>query len=227
MASRGATLVLHGRDDTLLKDRASTLPNTSRHEWIIADLSREDDLKSFAQEVKRRYPRLDVLVHSAGILGPRSSLEDYPLDDWNTVIRVNLTAPFRITQALLPMLRKAKHPSIIFVSSGVGHRGSAEWGAYSVSKFGVEGLTQVLADELHAEGIRVNAINPGGTRTRMRAQAFPEEDPNTLPTPEQIAPVFVELASPENKLSGRSIEAREHPAYRSGFSVCLPGCSCW
>ncbi len=217
MAALGATLILHGRSASVLEELSSKLPDPTRHGWIAADLSLDDDLRRLIQETTKRYPRLDVLVHSAGILGPRSNLEDYPPQDWDAVMRINLSAPYLITQALLPMLRKGVHPSIIFVSSGVGHRGRAGWGAYSVSKFAVEGLTQVWADELRAEGIRVNAINPGGTRTGMRAQAYPEEDPSTLPAPEEIAPVFVALADPENKLSGMSIQARQHPAYRSGY----------
>jgi NAD(P)-dependent dehydrogenase (short-subunit alcohol dehydrogenase family) len=100
--------------------------------------------------------------------------------------------------------------SIVNVSSGVGRAGKARWGAYAASKFGVEGFTQVLADELKDLNIRANAVNPGGTRTEMRAQAYPEEDPLTLPTPEEITDVFVYLASPESAgVTGKSFDARD------------------
>jgi NAD(P)-dependent dehydrogenase (short-subunit alcohol dehydrogenase family) len=136
-------------------------------------------------------------------------LAEYPVESWQDVLHLNLTAPFLVTQALLPALRKGDHPSLIFVSSGVGYKGRAGWGAYSVSKFGVEGLNQVWADELAAESIRVNAVNPGGTRTQMRAAAYPQEDPITLPTPEEIAPVFVWLARADTAVTGQSLEARD------------------
>jgi NAD(P)-dependent dehydrogenase (short-subunit alcohol dehydrogenase family) len=136
-------------------------------------------------------------------------LASYPEEAWNDVLRINLTAPFLVTQALLPALRRGDSPTVIFISSGVGRKGGAEWGAYSVSKFGVEGLSQVWSDELQKEGIGVNAVNPGGTRTGMRAAAYPEEDPLSLPTPEEIAPVFVWLARRDTKITGESLEARE------------------
>jgi NAD(P)-dependent dehydrogenase (short-subunit alcohol dehydrogenase family) len=103
-----------------------------------------------------------------------------------------------------------RHGSIINVSSGVGRVGRARWGAYAVSKFGLEGLTQVLADEVKEFGIRVNSVNPGPTRTEMRAEAYPEEDPLTLPTPEQITPIFVHLATAQSEnLTGQMLEAQD------------------
>jgi NAD(P)-dependent dehydrogenase (short-subunit alcohol dehydrogenase family) len=150
-----------------------------------------------------------VLVHSAGTLGVKVPLAEYPTEVWDEVIHLNLTVPFLLTKALLPLLRKGDRPSVVFVSSGAGRRGRGGWGAYSVSKFGVEGLTQVWADELRREGIRVNAVNPGGTRTRMRALAYPEEDPETLPTPDEVAPVFVWLARADTRVTGQSLDARD------------------
>jgi NAD(P)-dependent dehydrogenase (short-subunit alcohol dehydrogenase family) len=197
LAVQGARVILHGRDERRLEEHVIMLPDPSRHGFICADLNLQDEIDKLVIEVGKRCLKLDVIIHCAGVLGPRSLLEDYPLQDWEQVIRVNLTAPFLITQKLLPLIRKAEHPTVIFVSSGVGVRGSANWGAYSVSKFGIEGLTQVWADELRDEKIRVKAINPGRTRTRMRAQAYPDEDPLTLPTPEDIAPVFLKMLDPK------------------------------
>jgi NAD(P)-dependent dehydrogenase (short-subunit alcohol dehydrogenase family) len=98
---------------------------------------------------------------------------------------------------------------VVFISSSVGRRGRAEWGGYAVSKFGVEGLTQAWADELKGENVRVNAVNPGGTRTQMRAAGYPQEDPLTLPTPEEIAPVFIWLARADTQITGESLDARD------------------
>jgi NAD(P)-dependent dehydrogenase (short-subunit alcohol dehydrogenase family) len=181
-----------------------------KHTYVAADLNTAQGPRIIAEGFLRLHEKLDVLVHSAGILGPPGiPLAEYPAESWKDVLHLNLTAPFLVTQALLPALRKGDHPSVIFVSSGLGYKGRAGWGAYSVSKFGVESLNQVWADELEAEGIRVNAVNPGGTRTQMRAVAYPQEDPMTLPTPEDIASAFVWLARADTTVTGQSLEARD------------------
>jgi NAD(P)-dependent dehydrogenase (short-subunit alcohol dehydrogenase family) len=209
LAERGARVILHGRDEEVLNKGLRTLPQVSKHGCVSADLNRAAGPQQLAKGFLKLQEELDVLIHSAGVLGPRIPLGDYPEEAWNEVLRVNLTAPFLVTQALLPALRKGFRPSVIFVSSGVGRKGRADWGGYVVSKFGLEGLSQVWAEELLGEGIRVNAVNPGGTRTRMRAAAYPQEDPLTLPTPEDISPVFVWLARADTKITGESLEARD------------------
>ena len=209
LAANGAIVTLHGRDGAKLRQLLTSLRESPKHKYIAADLNTREGLEKLVETFFGLHGKLDVLVHSAGILGPKTALAEYPEKDWNEVIRVNLTLPFLLTQALLPLLRKGDHPSVIFISSGVGRVGRAGWGAYAVSKFGVEGLTQVWADEFQEENIRVNAVNPGGTRTQMRAAAFPEEDPKTLPTPEDISPVFVWLARADTSINGQSLEARD------------------
>ena len=124
-------------------------------------------------------------------------LIDYDEDVWERTIKINLNAQFYVTKALLPLLLRGKNPSIISVSSSVGRLGKAGWGAYAASKFGLEGLTQVLSDELGTKA-RVNSVNPGGTRTDMRAKAYPEEDPRSLPNPDDISEIFVYLASDDS-----------------------------
>ena len=208
-AGNGAMVTLHGRDKATLAKSLASLPESPRHNYIAADLNTGGGLETLVERFVRLHEKLDVLVHSAGILGPKTFLASYPEKDWDEVIRVNLTVPFLITQKLLPLLRNGDHPSVIFISSGVGRLGRAEWGAYAVSKFGLEGLTQVWAHELRGENIRVNAVNPGGTRTQMRAAAYPEEDPKTLPTPEDISPVFLWLARADTNINGQSFEARD------------------
>jgi NAD(P)-dependent dehydrogenase (short-subunit alcohol dehydrogenase family) len=129
---------------------------------------------------------------------------------WEKVVRTNLTALFMVTREVLKVMVPHREGSVINVSSGVGRVGKARWAAYAVSKFGVEGFTQVLADEMKDYQIRVNAVNPGGTRTAMRAKAYPDEDPLTLPTPEEITGVFVYLASAGSQaVTGKSFDGRE------------------
>ncbi|MBF2755808.1 MAG: SDR family NAD(P)-dependent oxidoreductase [Gammaproteobacteria bacterium AqS3] len=153
---------------------------------------------------------LDGLVNNAAVLGRRSPVQNISEADWNAQMQVNVRAPFLLTQALMPLLRAAPSASIVNVSSGVGRRGSAYWGAYSASKFALEGLTQVLADELaNVSSVRVNSLDPGGVATDMRAGAMPAEDPATLPTPEAIAPAFLYLLGRDGAhLNGQALSAR-------------------
>jgi NAD(P)-dependent dehydrogenase (short-subunit alcohol dehydrogenase family) len=128
---------------------------------------------------------------------------------YDEVMQVNVKAQFLMTQALLPILHKSDDARIIFTSSSVGHVGRAFWGVYSISKFATEGMMQVLADELSDTSIRVNAINPGGTRTKMRAQAFPAEDPQSLKTPLDIMPLYRYLMAEEGRgVHGQCIDAQ-------------------
>jgi NAD(P)-dependent dehydrogenase (short-subunit alcohol dehydrogenase family) len=175
---------------------------------VPADLTKTDDVQRLVDRIRERFGALDVLVNNAGILGAHAPIADYPDDEWDAVLAANLTAVFRLTKSVLPLMRRGG--AIINVSSSVGRAGRGGWGAYSVSKFGVEGLSQVLADELRDRGIRVNTVNPGGTRTGMRAAAYPNEDPTTLPSPDDVTPIFVYLASDRSAgISGRAFNARE------------------
>jgi NAD(P)-dependent dehydrogenase (short-subunit alcohol dehydrogenase family) len=174
----------------------------------VADIANKGEATLLAAAVAERWKSLDVLVNNASILGVRAPIAEYPEDVWDEVIQINLNAQFYVTKAILPFLSPGA--SIINVSSSVGRKGKRDWGAYAASKFGLEGLTQVLADELSDLHIRVNSINPGGTRTDMRADAYPDEDPETLPAPEDISHVFVYLASDESAdVSGKEFNARD------------------
>jgi NAD(P)-dependent dehydrogenase (short-subunit alcohol dehydrogenase family) len=174
------------------------------------DVGKENDVCQIVDAVIERFQTIDTLVNNASLLGPRVALVDYPFGQWEDVIRVNLHGVFLLSQQVVKRMIAQRHGSIINVSSGVGRVGRARWGAYAVSKFGLEGLTQVLADEVKEFGIRVNSVNPGPTRTEMRAEAYPEEDPLTLPTPEQITPIFVHLASAQSEnVTGQMLEAQD------------------
>lgn len=206
----GASVIICGRNEEALHNACREISQYGEIGYIQADISDRDDVKRLANAVAERWGRLHILVNNASILGVRTSILDYPEDVWEEVVKINLNAQFFVTKALLPLILKSGNGSIINVSSSVGRRGIAKWGAYSASKFGLEGLTQVLADELKPFGVRVNSVNPGGTRTEMRAEAYPDEDPMILPSTEEITPVFLYLASDESKgVTGKEFNARD------------------
>lgn len=206
----GASVIINARDSGQLENAVDELSEYGDVYSIQGDLANINDIRKIAGFLDKKFGYLNVLVNNAGILGKRVLIEDYPEDIWDRVIDINLNAQFYITKAMIPYLKKSKNgSSVINVSSSVGRSGRAYWGAYSVSKFGIEALTQILAQELESSGVRVNSVNPGGTRTDMRASAYPEEDPDTLPSPEQISSVFLYLASDESNETGQQFNARE------------------
>ncbi len=211
LAREGAWVGVCGRTLNPLKQTIGSIRSAGGSGGCLrADLGRPADIRRIAAWLEKTRGRLDLLINNAGILGPRVAIARYPPEEWDRVLRINLTAVFRLIQALLPLMLKAGGGSIINLSSTVGRAGRANWGAYAVSKFGLEGLTQVLAEELRPAGIRVNTLNPGATRTAMRAAAYPEEDPASLPSPESLGPAFVYLASDASRdLTGRALNARE------------------
>ena len=180
-----------------------------------ADVGDVDEAERLVKAALSRFPDLSVLVNNASILGKRAPIVETDTATWDEVLRINTSSLLYVTRPLLPAFIDRGAGSIINVSSGVGRKGKANWGAYSVSKFGLEGFTQVLAVELEPHGIRVNSVNPGATRTDMRADAYPDEDPMTLPTPEDIAEIFVHLASDESRsVTGQALEARDYSKTR-------------
>ena len=209
-AGEGAKLVINARSEGSLRPVAETAEASGAEVLAVpADVSSEAEVRELIGAAVDRFGRIDVLVNNAGILGPRVKLEEYPGDEWRRVIEANLTAPFLLAKAAIPHMHEGA--SIINVVSGVSVEGRAEWGAYSVSKFGVEGLTQIMAAELEDRGIRANSVDPGGMRTEMRAAAYPDEDPQTRITPEENTAVFLYLASDESKgVTGQRFKAQEY-----------------
>jgi len=214
IAGLGAQVVLHGRNTKKLEsvyDQITNLKDAPRPSIAVLDLASADSdaYLSLVNSIEQEFGRLDGLVHNAGILGQRLSIEQHDVADWQRVMHINLTVPFVLTQALLPLLRQSPDPSIIFTSSGVGRVGKAFWGAYSVSKFGTEALSQILADENRHTPLRVNCINPGPVRTNMRLAAYPAEDRDALKRPEDILAAYVYLLGPDSQgVTGQSIDAQ-------------------
>jgi NAD(P)-dependent dehydrogenase (short-subunit alcohol dehydrogenase family) len=213
-ASEGARVYICARNqESIARSVAEIRDQGGEAHGMSGDIGNPEDVNRIAQGAIARYGVIDVLVNNASMLGPRLPIADYPLNAWEEVLRVNVTGVFLMTQRVLRLMMPQRNGSIINISSGVGRVGRPRWGAYAVSKFGVEGFTQMLAEEVKDFGIRANAVNPGPTRTEMRAAAYPDEDPLTLPAPEEIAPVFVYLASDASRaVTGKSFEAQEWSA---------------
>jgi NAD(P)-dependent dehydrogenase (short-subunit alcohol dehydrogenase family) len=213
-AQHGASVVLLGRTVKKLETVYDSIEAAGGPTPAIfpMDLLRAtpDDMERLAEGIHNTFGRLDGVLHNASVLGQMAMLAHYEPQTWLEVMQVNVNASFLLTTTLLPMLERAADARVVFTSSGVGRRGRAHWGAYCVSKFATEGMMQVLADETqNADRIKVMSINPGRTRTQMRAAAFPGEDPNTLPSAEQIAPAYLYLFGPQGRaLHGQTLDAQ-------------------
>ncbi|MCO1334094.1 YciK family oxidoreductase [Microbulbifer sp. OS29] len=214
-AAHGATVVLLGRTTPKLEAVYDEIETAGGPQPAIfpMDLSgaQIEDFESLAEAVRTEFGRLDGLLHNAGLLGQRTPIGNYNFSAWQQVMQVNVNAAFGLTKAMLPLLEESEAGSIIFTSSSVGTKGKAYWGAYSVSKFATEGLMQILADELEGvSSIRVNTLNPGATRTSMRATAYPAENPKAVTTPEEIMPTYLYLMGDDSKgESGKHFSAQQ------------------
>jgi NAD(P)-dependent dehydrogenase (short-subunit alcohol dehydrogenase family) len=214
LAGAGAQVILLGRTVRKLEAVHAEIEKMGAPEASIVPLDLERalaaDYEKLAAAVEQRYGRLDGLLHNAALLGTLTPIEQYDVPTFMRVMHVNVTAAFVLTQYLLPLLRKSDDATVLFTSSAVGTRGRAYWGAYAVSKFAVEGLTQVLAPELeNTSKVRVNIIDPGKVRTSMRRQAYPSEAAETLPLPETLTAPYLALLGPASRgVTGQRFEAQ-------------------
>jgi len=213
-ARAGANVILCGRNGAKLERVYDEIEGIQAPQPAIAVLdlaaATAADYDNLAATIGGEFGKLDGIVHAAGLLGDRTPLEQYDVPTWCRVLHVNLTAPFILTQVMLPALRKSADASVIFVSSGVVKNQRPFWGAYAVAKSGLESVRSMFSQELEGEpNIRVNSVNPGRMRTAMRAAAYPAEDPNTLPAPESVTGTFLYLLSPKSRgIDGQYIEAQ-------------------
>lgn len=213
-AGHGAQVILHGRSVPRLEkiyDEIEAIDSAPRPSIAVMDLASADSdaYRTLADSLNDEFGHLDGLVNNAGILGERFSIEQYDAAMWQQVMHVNVTAAFALTQVCLPLLHKSDDASVIFTSSGVGRQGKPFWGAYAVSKFATEGLSQVLASEQEHGKLRVNCINPGAVRTEMRRAAYPAEDRDALKRPEDVLPTYMYLLGPDSKgVTGQSLDAQ-------------------
>lgn len=221
-ARYGARLVLLGRTATKLVAVQQHIANEGGIAASIIEFdllhAKPDDYCQLAQQLQQDYPYLDGLLHNAGILGTITPLLEQDYQEWLDVMQVNVNAPLLLTRSLMPMLLKSRSASLIFTSSSVGRTGRERWGAYAVSKFATEGMVQILAEEYKNSPVRINAINPGGTRTAMRASAFPDEEAQKLKTPADIMPTYLYLMGDDSQsISGSSVDAQ--PGRQAGPAV--------
>lgn len=173
------------------------------------DLRKGDRVDQLGPTIYQRWEHLDILIANAGILGPLSPLGHTTDEGFLSTIDINLIANWRLIRTLDPLLKRSDAGRAVFVTSGAASGKYAYWGAYSASKAGLEALVKTWAAELQSTSVKANLINPGATRTQMRAKAFPGEDPATLPAPEDLVPLFLELASPQCERNGGIINFRE------------------
>lgn len=215
-AKYGATVILLGKTTRKLEAVYDTIEQAGYPKPAIYPMNLEGasprDYKDLASTLEKEFGHLDGLLHNATLLGMLTPLEQYDINLWYQLIQVNLNAPFLLTQACLGLMKQAPQASIIFTSDSVGRKAKAYWGAYAISKFAIEGMMQVLADELEANTkIRVNSINPGPLRTNLRANAFPGENPAQLLTPEAVMPLYLYLMGKDSHtIHGQALNAQDY-----------------
>lgn len=212
-AKSGATVILLGRTVKKLEEVYDEIMKEGGSEPAIVPLDLNGATQRHYQEmaatIESQFGKLDGVLHNASLLGDLQPFAQITETQFNEVMQVNLNSTFLMTQALLPALKKAPLASVVFTSSGVGSQGRAYWGTYSISKFATEGMMQTLADEYSNSTLRFNCINPGATRTQMRAKAFPAEDRDTLKTPEDLMPLYQFLMADDSQsVSGKTIKAQ-------------------
>ncbi|QJR82545.1 YciK family oxidoreductase [Alteromonas pelagimontana] len=212
-AAHGATCILLGRTVKKLETVYDAIVAAGSPEPAIVPLDIRGATKKnyidMAETIADQFGKLDGILHNASVLGHLSAFADIEPDEWLNGMQVNVNGAAFMTQALLPQLLKSDSASVIFTSSGVGRQGRAFWGTYAVSKFATEGMMQVLAAEYAKRNVRFNCINPGATRTAMRASAFPAEDPQTLKTPADIMPLYLYLMGKDSEaVNGQSLDCQ-------------------
>jgi NAD(P)-dependent dehydrogenase (short-subunit alcohol dehydrogenase family) len=214
-AREGAHVIITGRVSGALEELDDEIRAKGGTATLLQlDLRKGDKVDQLGPTIYQRWGKLDVLVGNAGMLGALSPLAHITEATWNAVIETNLTANWRLIRTLDPLLQRSDAGRAIFVTSGAATGQFAYWGPYAVSKAGLEVLARTYALEVETTKVRVNLVNPGPVRTQMRAKAFPGENPETLPAPDEIAPMFVDLAAPQCAFNGRTFSFRDWAAAR-------------
>ena len=218
-ARYGAEVIVLGRNPERLQQTENAINQLNKRpaHHIVFDLAQAtpENCQQLGQQLAQKFSHLDGVLHNAGILGEIVPLAELDPQIWQQVMKINVDATFYLTQALLPLLLKSDAGSLVFTTSSVGRTGRSGWGAYAVSKFATEGMMQVLADEYKNYHLRVNCINPGGTRTKMRASAFPQEDAKKLKTPGDLMPLYLYLMGDDSRRkTGISFDAQ--PGRKAG-----------
>ncbi|MEH7223733.1 SDR family oxidoreductase [Bacillus sp. JJ1566] len=210
-AKEGATLAICARTkESLLKVKQEAESFGATVLAVTADVSKSRDVERFVALAEEAFGKIDILINNASMLGPSPIplLLDYPEEDFMEVLRVNALSPFSVTRRVVVGMLQRNQGSIINVTSEAGHIGYAGWGAYGISKFAVEGLTETWADELSETGVRINMVDPGEMDTEMHQLAVPNCD-YPLAKPEDVVDIFLYLASDQSKgINGKRFSAQ-------------------
>jgi NAD(P)-dependent dehydrogenase (short-subunit alcohol dehydrogenase family) len=197
LAAEGATVIGVARSLEAMASLDEAAEAAGGSAWLLtADMARPDDIRRLGREIEERYARLDGLFGNAGLLGPKAPVAKIDDADWDYAIAVNLTANFHLLKVFDPLLRRAPAGRALFVTSGVAWKRHAGWTPYATTKAGLEALVGTYANEVAETSVRANCISPGPIRTGLRMEAWPGEDPETVPTPEELAPTIVAMLSP-------------------------------
>ena len=207
-AQEGAHLILVARTTGALEEIDDDIQNISGEPATLVpmDLTDFDEIDHMGAALYERYGHLDILVGNAGILGSLGPMGHVDPKTWDQVMSINLTANWRLVRSMDPLLQRSDAGRAIFVTSTVGAEARAYWAAYSVSKAALEMMVKIYAKENANSRVRANLINPGSTRTGMRAQAMPGEDPKTVKPPEDVTDAFVQLADPACEHNGTTLD---------------------
>lgn len=210
-ATYGATVVLHGRKVGKLERVYDEVEALGKASALIYPLNLEDaeetDFIVLAQAIEQQLGRLDGILHNAAFLHGLSPIENQTIEQWRTMLQVNLITPFALTKACLPLLKTAPDASVIMTSSSYGHQPSAFWGGFTVAKVGVEALMKVQADEWEfMSNLRINAIVPGIVNSPQRAKTHPGEIKQSMRQPEDLMTTYLYLMGPDSKgMSGQTV----------------------
>ncbi|WP_299807491.1 YciK family oxidoreductase [uncultured Shewanella sp.] len=212
-AKHGATVILLGKTVKKLEAVYDQIEQAGYPTPAIVPLdlkgATEQNYKDMADTIEEQFGKLDGLLHNASVLGVLGPFEHMTMSTVEEVMQVNVIAEIMLTKAMLPVMRKSPSASLLFTSSSVGRQGRAYWGEYAISKFATEGMMQSLAHEYEGTNVRVNSINPGATRTGMRANAYPAENPQTLKAPNEIMATYLYLMGEDSKeINGQQLNAQ-------------------
>lgn len=217
-AEAGATVILLARTEDMLNEIYDDFVSKGYPEPVIVpfDLEKapEEAYFQLRDMIGNEFGRLDGMLLNASKLGARTPMSNYNWQTWTSVMNLNVNSQFLMARTLLPVMEESpEDASLLFTSSSVGRQSKAFWGAYAVSKFATEGLMQTMAAELeNVSNVRVNTINPGGTRTSMRADAYPAENPEDVKHPEALVDEYIYLMGPESRhINGQALT---HPIKR-------------
>ena len=197
LAKAGATVIMLGRDLGSLEYAYDSVVDAGYKEPILYPLDLEgatpENYQELQDDILDKYKKLDGLIHNAAILGTQMPIDQYDIKLWYSTLQINLSAPFMLTQFLIPLLNKSDDARVLFISSKLGREAKAYWGAYAVSKHAIEGFAKTLSEELEKTNIKVNTLDPGKMQTELRRAAYPAEDSSINPLPSDKSPAIVGL----------------------------------